>query len=377
MLNKQKVFQQLQSAVPQFFLRTNEEMIIAGIIWQRLIDNPALLESVISTKTDWMLPSWKGDLNHVTSIKPIENPYGCFSVDGSQIYPDKHQGSSCYLLNVGIVELFYLAGPSKIVLDSIPSVHMNVACENEEISTDIVNCMRGELELKVGYQRMSAALTQAAFSSLPTVFLCDGSLIFWHLETKDEDLKNRFLTSYISILDQYYKHSLPILGYISLPKAKDVTNLIRVVLEKDLLPNETFSQETINNLVDADIMSLYLAPWQRSQIFANHAPITAYYPNHLKPHFVYLNVIDEIVRIEMPAWIARDEKMLDNLLAIVVDQCKKGGGYPVALAEAHEQAVVKAADREFFYQLLHKVSLDNNQSIGMSQKLMKKRKVGI
>lgn len=377
MLDKQKVFQQLQEAVPQFFLRTHEEKMTARSIWQRLSNMPELLASVLSASSDWILPSWKGNLVQYIPIIQNISTYSCISVDGSQIYPDKHQGSSCYLLNIGIVELYYIQGPSKVILKSIPSVHMSISGEDEEVSTDIVNCLRTELEFKNGYERMLAAYNQIQSQGLQSVFLCDGSLIFWHLESKDEELKNRFLKAYITILDQYFQQRLPILGYISLPKAKDITNLIRIVIEKNLLPDEISDQNTINNLVDADIISFYLPPWHRTQVFASHAPITAYYPEHLKPHFLYLNVVDEIVRIEMPAWIAHDEKLLNDLLAIVVDQCKKGGGYPVALAEAHEQAVVKAADREFFYQLLHKVSLDNKQQLGASQKLMKKRMVSI
>ena len=39
-------------------------------------------------------------------------------------------------------------------------------------------------------------------------------------------------------------------------------------------------------------------------------------------------------------------------MGIIFDQTVKGGGYPVALTEAHEQAVVREADRLYFYQML-------------------------
>jgi NurA-like 5'-3' nuclease len=38
--------------------------------------------------------------------------------------------------------------------------------------------------------------------------------------------------------------------------------------------------------------------------------------------------------------------------ALVLDQCRRGQGYPVALSEAHEQAVVTGADREEFWSLV-------------------------
>jgi hypothetical protein len=37
---------------------------------------------------------------------------------------------------------------------------------------------------------------------------------------------------------------------------------------------------------------------------------------------------------------------------VVVDQCRRGQGYPVALARAHEQAVVSGADRLRFNELV-------------------------
>ncbi len=69
--------------------------------------------------------------------------------------------------------------------------------------------------------------------------------------------------------------------------------------------------------------------------------------------------------------------MVNNIASMIIDQCAKGRGYPVALAEAHEQAVVKGPDREFFYQLLHKFGFEQKQRFNLSQKVIKKRGIGI
>lgn len=79
----------------------------------------------------------------------------------------------------------------------------------------------------------------------------------------------------------------------------------------------------------------------------------------------------------MPAWIARDEQRVDMIARIVIDQSNKGRGYPVALAEAHEQAVVKGPDREFFYHLICKLGMEQRQRVRVSQKSLKKRGIGI
>lgn len=62
----------------------------------------------------------------------------------------------------------------------------------------------------------------------------------------------------------------------------------------------------------------------------------------------------EIARIEFPAEVAADPKVLQQTLALVLAQVQKGYGYPLALAEAHNQAVVRNSDRRRFFTLLER-----------------------
>jgi hypothetical protein len=70
--------------------------------------------------------------------------------------------------------------------------------------------------------------------------------------------------------------------------------------------------------------------------------------------FFYLRLEDEIARVELPRWMADDRAAVDLLHATLVDQCTKGFGYPVALQEAHEQAVITTVDRRAFAALLER-----------------------
>jgi NurA-like 5'-3' nuclease len=70
--------------------------------------------------------------------------------------------------------------------------------------------------------------------------------------------------------------------------------------------------------------------------------------------FFYLRVDDEIARVELPCWLAARREGVDLLHAVLVDQCSKGFGYPVALQEAHEQAVITTVDRRSFAALLER-----------------------
>jgi hypothetical protein len=50
-----------------------------------------------------------------------------------------------------------------------------------------------------------------------------------------------------------------------------------------------------------------------------------------------------IARVEIPRWVAENPGMVALVHTLIYDQCMKGQGYPVALARAHEQALMLLA----------------------------------
>jgi hypothetical protein len=69
-------------------------------------------------------------------------------------------------------------------------------------------------------------------------------------------------------------------------------------------------------------------------------------------YFYYLNSGEEIARVEVPQWVAANQELLDLGHSMIADQCRKGQGYPVAISEAHEQAVINGLDRQLFSQMV-------------------------
>jgi hypothetical protein len=81
------------------------------------------------------------------------------------------------------------------------------------------------------------------------------------------------------------------------------------------------------------------------------------YRDTLALHFFYLNVGKENqswpVRVDIPAWVAADPKKLDDLQAVLVDQCRiMGRPYPYLLHRAHETALVSLVEREQVTQMI-------------------------
>ncbi len=75
------------------------------------------------------------------------------------------------------------------------------------------------------------------------------------------------------------------------------------------------------------------------------------YGNH-RIFFFYVNNGWEIGRVEVPKWIAHNPDLLSLTHTLILDQCRKGIGYPVAVSEAHEQAVLTGSDRRTFQDIL-------------------------
>jgi hypothetical protein len=295
--------------------------------------------------------------------------YQALSVDGSQVYPDRHQGTACCLINIGTVAIEYNALSSVSVMTN-PYLFLGADMENIP-GPEFINCHRQELEFKGGlelYQQI------ASHEGQPKVLLFDGSLIFWHL--KEQAIKERFMPVYIAQLHQLYLKKTLFACYISLPKNKELTNLLRTLLCNFTAP-EQGATTPIDHVTDAALAGFFLDPWTRTTVFESNHEVCKEYPAHLRPHFVYMHIDDEIARIEFPAWIAQDAQALNTLMMVIADQCRKGRGYPVVLAEAHEQAVIKGPDREFFYQLITKMGIEQRQRVVMSQKSIKKRGISI
>jgi len=381
-LDRCKLIKEVQAVSDKLFIDFSHERNIAKEVWNKISKDPTFKYKIRTVKANWIIPEWQGNLDDVFPVKKNLDKYIVLSVDGSQIYPDRHAGTPCHLINVGYVALNYGMPGQRVYFNSEPHVFADFGVNSDflESPTELVNCRRQDFELIAGYnlsykyKNMYASENEK--NSIPQVFFFDGSIIFWHLESKAIEVKERFLASYLRMMHKFYEDKILMAGYISLTKSKEIVNLIRVALCNFEVEN-CQEYKKVDCVVDAMIASFYLKPFERTTIFKNNSKITSYYPEHLQPHFFYMHIGSEIVRIEIPLWVAEDIKNVDLIANMIADQSIKGRGYPVALAEAHEQAVVKGPDRDFFYHLINKIGFERNQMIKISQKSRKKLGMGI
>lgn len=284
MLDKSKLIAQLHKVADQLFCDYSPSKKIAQDVWVVITQDPLFLHKVRAVDNPpWPVPLWEADLGEVIPIQTSVDPYTVLSVDGSQIYPDRHAFLSCFLINTGSVILPYGVQEGRVELFSEPTIFAGVDEDGIPFTTDTVNGKRQELELTAGFTLAQSVQKTYKNNNSPVV-LFDGSLIFWHLSSKEIEIRNKFLHAYTAILDQLYNEKIITAWYISLPKSKELMSLVRLYL-CNFDPDKKDLYESVEHMVDSSIMEDFLPAYTRSIVFSNRSSITAFYPSHLKPFF--------------------------------------------------------------------------------------------
>jgi NurA-like 5'-3' nuclease len=85
---------------------------------------------------------------------------------------------------------------------------------------------------------------------------------------------------------------------------------------------------------------------------------------------------DNIVRVEVPEWVATSQSRLDIVHDALLQQCRQTDGYPYSLVRAHELAVVSNLDRQNLESFIQNRLIDHGLSFSQSRKAETKRWTG-
>ncbi|MFQ6094500.1 MAG: DNA double-strand break repair nuclease NurA, partial [bacterium] len=201
--------------------------------WETLADKVSL------SKTSWPVAGISEPLNG--SYPPPERPkqLTVIATDGSQIFPDRHEISSCYLINIGFVAIHYGTG-ERPTLSSRPflfykdqDLHRDWAGKRTFMSNEIFAMKREALE----FSELALLAEGSRSEGRTAVALSDGTLILWPLEGVPTDFKATTLEGFLSSLDRLRETQIPLAGYISQPGSTDVINSLRVGLCPEESPN--------------------------------------------------------------------------------------------------------------------------------------------
>lgn len=374
MLQWAKIHEQIDNKSDMLFSRCPSDDERIQNVWNSIAYDDQLARRVVAAQGAFSVPSWSGKIGTVVSVDPVLSPIQVVSVDGSQVYPDRHQGVSSYLINIGIVCVPYgLSRP--VQLESYPYVFgIEKELAYEHLSTDLVNLQRQELEFLWGNRQVCAVRTGDAVQDAPTILLCDGSYIVWVLESTHERLKSMFADTYQKLFSILYDQRVLMAGYISVPRSREILSVVRLAAA-NYVAHDAQEELQFPYATDLTVLTGFLNVGFRTIVFKHNGALCSIYPSGMEPYFFYMNVGAEIVRIEIPAWIAANDGLVNMIASVSYDQAVKGNGYPVVLAEAHEMAVITAADRDFFYHLLGNAARKQGYRTVLSPKLARKKTV--
>lgn len=320
---------------------------------------------------------------------PIANYYhSVFCTDGSQIAPSHHEIAYCYLINIGRIMLHYGQNLHPL-LDSLPEIYYK--------SEDLYASRKWGIRTEewMSYKRTIAeaeVLAEMACTwvnppgahfNIPNLAMTDGSLIYWFLETLPLEAREQILTPILQAWKQLEETNIPFVGYISASRSMEAISFLRFPACTYSQPNcilycgeeiEKTPCQKLEPLRDVTLWTNILQPCQRSAIFRSNSRILDLYGENQRIYFCYLHVGSEIARVEFPEWVANNSTLLNQALSITLTQVNKGFGYPIALAEAHNLAVVKGSDRSRFFALLEEQMIKAGlKNIGTSSKEARKR----
>lgn len=315
----------------------------------------------------WLLARPVEPLNTIYDAPERPPEYTIIATDGSQIEVDRHGMAAWYVLNIGRVYLHYGSRPAA-KLSARPTLYFR---DEDLYLSDGVrripiegNYLSARRDVAEGVELVALADEFLAARGAPAIALQDGTLVRWTLAGAEKFVQEHFLRPYLEYLEEMRRRDIPVASYISRPRAPEVAGTIRLMFCPDVhladgrgakcnecsdaAAGRAPSCAICQGLTDADILADMLADGQRGPLFVSMSRINieAYGPHLI--HFFYLRAGREIARVEIPRWVAENPAHVARVHAVVYDQFIKGQGYPVALARAHEQAVVRAADRRAF-----------------------------
>ena len=360
------------------------------VLHSRASDFNYLQRKIVSSRTTWLVAGLVDGLDQHYKAPPAPAEFTILATDGSHIDVDRHRSTRCYLINIGATILHYGPEPSA-TLDSFPRLYSGddeliiapteAKGREQPIEGALLGVKRGVEEC-----RQLAKLASELPPGSSSLALLDGSLILWGLEAYPEFVAEALLNrGFLSHLDDMRKLNndkrLALASYISFPRSTDVVNTLRVALcPHEIVDTDRYCKgcqtrecETVAGVQDRELFLDLLSEGERSDLFISQSSIVQKRYREHQVYFFYLRGDDEVARVEIPQWIARDESLLNLAHSLVLDQCQRGHGYPVALSEAHEQAVVTGADKENFWQLVESSLVEEHMPSLSSAKSRSKR----
>jgi hypothetical protein len=273
------------------------------------------------------------------------------AVDGSQIMPDRH-GSYLYsLINIGV--LVYYHGPAAAPQQyTVPLLDYPGRDEDEsfEDRAAMVSLRRDQAEI----QSLAEAVGQQSQAPRPLLALLDQRLLYWPVGGAGDSLGQRVLLAWQQGISAMRAEGALLAGYIARSRKQSVLTMLDAldINEPGFDLERLTKRDQTAGVSDGALFARLLSPGQRSKVFVDISEHNEDFKRRDPDNeicFFYFNPGpsgQQIARVDIPISVARDAQAVDDIHALLHDQCQYLGYYPYALTRADEIAVVGRRDQQ-------------------------------
>ncbi|MHB0876467.1 MAG: DNA double-strand break repair nuclease NurA [Anaerolineae bacterium] len=291
-----------------------------------------------------------------------------FAADGSQISP-----LSEYMLPIGAAQVAWCMNPHDGNAQHVKDLDIEVLLgtelgDREDSIGSRIQTRRFAMEVDA----VAAFVERSAATDPKPVCFYDGPLVVSF--ARNAEAREQYVAAISHLLDVSESTHVPIVGYVASSAARDVVDMLRAA---DLLP-------AAGKVHDASLFGAGLSSWgDRSIAYlcARDDDVLSRYPGHDQPMpdyriaFCYLRTATACpARLELPAWLVRDEVELARVLDVVRAECIIGLGYPYIIEVADQAAYLGGPEREAFKRLVTAFAAENHLDLGMTPKARSKQR---
>jgi NurA domain-containing protein len=287
-------------------------------------------------------------------------------IDGSQVGASKEFSVPISLIQVAWFENFH--DPERPYVKDVRNEILTAddgEPEQSSFADSRLSRRRFELEMEVAVERIEALAATAAGTPL---VLIDGTFVLSFAGRMSPEVRDIYLKALFRLLDASERLRIPVIGFVDLSYASDLTALLRSVFE---LPE--------GNVFDAQVLAPRMGPFDRTAAFrcARGDVLPFYRTGELDLsedlYFVYLETGHARLpaRIDFPRWMF-EAGLLDRVLDLLRAEIVVGSGYPYPLETADAAAVLTSEDRMSFYRLFHEFARETGLTVSLPAKSISK-----
>lgn len=294
-------------------------------------------------------------LNAVFSLPLGYSPATMLAADGSQVIPSRHRQVEFGVINISTVSMRKGSGLApKITVNSEMLDLDLIHSEAEAASEGFIALLRDVAERRV-------LAREAARETAPVITLTDGGLELFR-EPKITESYTRKLQEYLQVLNELMTTGAITAAYVDKPGSGLVMKMLAIAAGSD---NDRFTGFS-DRLLFSEIL---LQPGDRSALFKIRSSSADQFTGELTLYFFYLNISKtgqpDIVRVEVPAWVAEDSAKMLLLHASLVEQAwLLANPYPYVLHRAHEEAVITFDDSSRLEEMIIAQLLKDGVKVG-------------